>query len=131
MIGIGATKYLADHMPVYNQACDLVASLPEYDKEGRDVRCHEVVRALRLYLENDVRTQDGHYGIVEHSWFWLSSKPLIIRAGGLVPPILDVYSVGRVPMVQLVDTALTLPHNGYLFVPGEPREDIRWEVVLE
>jgi hypothetical protein len=63
-------------------------------------RCHELARACQLALLSLGHPHwliaDGHYGIVEHSWLEMSPETNHHA-------ILDVYSVGRLPMVQLVD----------------------------
>lgn len=98
----------------------LVARLPETDSKGRLIRCHEVVRALQGLLPSPLGTwhlQDGHYRTVNHTW-------LVNPPSGQV---LDLYSVGRYPMVQLVDSDVHFHRD--LFRPGARRHDIRHKVV--
>jgi hypothetical protein len=73
---------------------ELIPRIPE--EIASPIRCHELTRAVaRLYGLAHV---DGHYGRTEHSWLYTRLKP---RASKNY--ILDVYAVGRLPMVQLVD----------------------------
>ena len=58
-----------------------------------ELRCHELARAVAHVL--DLPVQDGSHGLVDHSWLWTGTR----TAPG---NILDVYCVGRLPMVQLV-----------------------------
>ena len=114
---------------LFQAAEKCVAAIPD-PKDVESLRCHEVARAVGRVLDLDV--QDGRYGCVEHSWLWLERYPP-------TPPtcLLDVYCVGRLPMVQLVDINCVLPHwrplqkrsicSGYY--PGEARTDIREAVV--
>ena len=76
-------------------------------------RCHEVARAVGVRL--GLRCVDGKYGSVDHTW-------LVVGVGDV---ILDVYAVGSLPQVRLLDVRLwMLPHaKGY--VAGAPRDDIR------
>jgi hypothetical protein len=63
---------------------------------------------------------DGHYGAVNHSWLMTKTPH--------APKILDVYSVGRLPQVQLLVIAPATLHT-QLFRPGPDRTDIRTAVV--
>ena len=46
------------------------------------------------------------------------------------PNILDVYSVGQLPMVRLVACeSSSLPHVGWAYRPGDAREDIDLKMV--
>lgn len=91
-------------------------SLPE-DVQQR-VRCHELARAVAktLYISGVV---DGKYGIVDHSWIELFARD----EGYRDRYILDVYSCGRLPMVQVLDTFFGLKHAD-LYVTGPLRDDI-------
>jgi len=76
--------------------------------------------------------QDGKYGFVEHSWLWTKPisecKILTPRLG--FPNILDVYCVGSLPLVRLVDGQHpSLPHVGWAYRPGDKRDDIQFDVV--
>jgi hypothetical protein len=83
------------------------------------LRCHELARAVGAVL--GLEHQDGFYGFVNHTWLW-TKKPewnelnTTTRLG--FPNILDVYSVGSLPMVRLVDGKHTsLPHVGWAYRP--------------
>lgn len=105
---------------LFHKAEDIVRGLPFKDPMGRLVRCHEVARAVGRILGLPV--QDGHFWTVEHSWLW-TEEPR-----GFMPNIIDVYSVGRLPVVQLVDSR-DLRAYARDFRPGKRRKDIRWKVV--
>lgn len=106
----------------FDRATVLVSRLPEKDFKGRLIRCHEVVRALKGMLPSPLGTwhvQDGHYRTVEHTW-------LVTYPSG---HILDLYSVARYPMVQLLDWQIHFHRD--LFRPGDKRHDIRNKVVRD
>ena len=91
----------------------------------KGIRCHELVHAMGWLLKLDV--QDGYYGFVDHSWLWTTKYDAthVITSRLGLPNILDVYCVGSLPMVRLVDCQHTsLPHVGWAYRPGEPRKDI-------
>jgi hypothetical protein len=94
-------------------AMGVVNALDDHERPDF-IRCHELVRVVRPFLSERWRTVDGRFGAADHSW---------LQREGYV---LDVYAVGRVPMVQLVDDhfAVRLPWR-----PGLARQDIRDEVV--
>jgi hypothetical protein len=107
---------------LFHVATQLVEALPRPPK----LRCHELARALGCIL--GLQHQDGYYGFVDHSWLW-TTKPewntLTERTRLGFPNILDVYSVGSLPMVRLVDGKHpSLPHVGWAYRPGKLREDI-------
>ncbi len=108
-------------LTLYKRACELVARVP-YEWNGSVIRCHELVRAVAKFT--DLTYTDGYYGMCEHSWLWL--KPL--EEFSSLPRILDVYTPGRIPQVQLVDPSMNLPFE---YRRGPPREDIRDSVVTE
>lgn len=107
----------------------LVDLVPELQITGEvnTIRCHELARAIGLMLHLPVT--DGKYGPVEHSWCWTRQGQ-----GGECPGnILDVYSIGRLPMVQLVEYSghgsWVAPNRDlYRCYPFE-RSDIRDDVV--
>ena len=108
---------------LYEKARALVQKIPE-KLDGEWVRCHELVRAVAEVLALDKsQVADGWYGHVEHSWLW--TRPKLIWE---TPPILDVYVVGRLPSVQLVDSSPTFPWE---YRRGDLRSDIQWGVVAE
>jgi hypothetical protein len=106
----------------------LVARVPETFK---DVRCHELARACGFFLS--LTHQDGYYGFVDHTWLWtrpLEQRTTFGRIG--FPNILDVYCVGSLPMVRLVDGLHTsLPHIGWAYRPGEERQDVDEKTVKQ
>jgi hypothetical protein len=97
-----------------------------FDRESVTVRCHELARAVGELL--DLEVADGFYGFVDHSWLWTTPLPKgqgasYMRIGW--PNILDVYSVGQLPMVRLVSCYHPqLPHLGLAYRMGPPRDDI-------
>ena len=82
---------------------------------GNELRCHELARAVQRVdaSEHKLDVVDGKCGPIEHSW-------LRFRDG----VILDPYTPGRMPAVQIVD-----PIVGVAYRPGEPRSDIRQAIV--
>ncbi len=121
MKGYAASTLFGDVvMRDFEVATRFVERLPERDDKYRLIRCHEVVRALKGLLPSPLGTwhlQDGFYRTVDHSW-------LITYPSGI---ILDLYSVARYPMVQLVDAEMHFHRD--LFRPSSPRHDIRHKVV--
>lgn len=113
--------FLPEEMEVFDLACTLVSRLP-YEVMGSVVRCHERVRAVADLLE--LTFEDGFYGMVEHSWIWLSPREPISP----LPRILDVYVPGRIPQVQLIDPHIHLPFE---YRRGPPRTDINQPMVFE
>jgi hypothetical protein len=109
---------------LWREAERLVSKVP---KALADTRCHELARAVGHHLH--LTHQDGFYGFVDHTWLW--TKPLSRTIGRLgFPHILDVYCVGSLPMVRLVDgESPMLPHVGWAYRPGEERTDIDEERV--
>jgi hypothetical protein len=110
-------------------ATKMVESLDEQSIKG-EIRCHELARAVGKLL--GLEHCDGFYGFVDHTWLW--TKPLdparVITPRMYFPNILDVYSVGSLPQVRLVDCNHTsLPHIGWGYRPGIKREDINEDLV--
>jgi hypothetical protein len=98
------------------------------DESRPTLRCHELARAVGLLL--DLPHQDGFYGFVDHSWLWTEPLPSKLIGRINFPNVLDVYSVGSLPMVRLVDGKHTsLPHVGWAYRPGEERKDIDMHLV--
>lgn len=84
------------------------------DAWGRDLRCHELARAVyRVVGDTTIVVVDGHCGPVEHSWLRLSDGT-----------ILDAYAPGRLPAVQMVDAIVAAAYRA-----GPPRRDVRRDVV--
>lgn len=89
---------------------------------GPCVRCHELARVVLPFLEEGWRVVDGKFGIVDHSWLVRTE-----RSGDFGwSYVLDVYSVARLPMVQLVDPTRKCPLP---FKARAPREDIDADVI--
>jgi hypothetical protein len=119
--------YNADHtfsekqIRVMKRAADIVAWINDQSLgAGRHdmMRCHEVARIVGLLL--DLPVVDGKYGAVDHSW-------LILNAYRSKACILDVYSVGSLPMVQLRDASI--PGADKLYRHGDLRTDIHQKIV--
>jgi hypothetical protein len=128
------------------EASRLVAKLDEHEAlrhaeklRGRPadmprLRCHELARAVGKIL--DLPTQDGKYGTVEHSWLWTGPVPQdfaarIAKHGhrNIAPNILDVYAVGQLPQVQLIDVQHVGLTHRTTYVSGLEREDVDEHVV--
>jgi len=105
----------------FNLACQMVAKAP-YRWLGTEVRCHELARAVAELLK--LTFEDGYYGMVEHSWIWLSPREPLSP----LPKILDVYVPGRIPQVQLIDPHIHLPFE---YRRGSPRTDINQPILVE
>lgn len=82
-----------------------------WDKE---LRCHELARAVQRVCARDLVVVDGKCGPIEHSWLVWPDDYVI----------LDPYVPGRLPAVQLVD-----PIVGMAYRPGGQRSDIRQQIV--
>jgi hypothetical protein len=108
---------------VFRLARALISRVPSHlDRDGREIRCHELARAVCAHLvARDLVAEviDGDLYSIEHTWILL---PRWINA-----PILDVYTPGRLPQVQLIDHHLWIV-RGYEAHPAL-RSDIRQEVV--
>lgn len=133
--GYSATQVRFEHAELFKRATRLVSLMPDVH-DGEWVRCHEVARAVRRLLGAGT-VVDGLYGCaVQHSWIDLDGC------------ILDTYAVGRLPVVQYVDTSHHFKHAllldvqpdvtralgcrpvwGGLYQAAEPRTDIDEAVV--
>jgi hypothetical protein len=115
----------------------IVDAIPDdYRGHGELVRCHEMARAVHDWVNNQIPGRfgprplslgvvDGHYGVpgsiwVEHSWV----------ETGFGRNILDVYAVGKLPPVQLLDGMFKLPTQ-QIFQAKKLRGDIMEDVVEE
>jgi hypothetical protein len=106
--------FRAGELAMYRTAVELVSKLPTWDLDGRWVRCHEVVRAVAATVGFiDLRVRDGLYRGIDHSWLEVVCRPVV----------LDVYAVGQLPPVRLVDI------RAGDFDPRALRGDIRHDVV--
>lgn len=123
MKSICETEYFGrEALRILEQATFAVSLLPD----GEDLRCHEVARAVGSVLS--LRVVDGKFGPVEHSWC-----SLVDMTGSVSQQfILDVYAVGRLPVVQLLDaTSHATAQVRALFRPGDVRDDIDTKLVQE
>ena len=94
---------------------------PAWDRHHYRIRCHELANAVGTYLR--LQVTNGNCGSVEHTWCWTTRDH-----------ILDVYSIGTLPMVQLVDYAsmrkrISLPYTHVYLADPFPRTDIRTNIV--
>lgn len=83
----------------YEVARAVVEHIPDDPEFVNKLRCHEITRVVHRLLGSAAACYDGHYGMAEHSWL----------ASSHWDPnhILDVYAVGMVPPVRLIDTLPT------------------------
>jgi hypothetical protein len=92
------------------------------DRAGRELRCHELSRAVGLHLLAQgfsPHVVDSSLGGIDHSWIVLSGESNQV--------ILDVYAPGRLPQVQLLHVCEPITHD---YCPRtELRTDLRLEVV--
>jgi hypothetical protein len=108
---------------LFHRATRLVRELPDIET----LRCHELTRAVGMHLHLSI--EDGFYGFVDHSWLWTYRPGRVLGRIGF-PNILDVYCVGALPQVRLVDGRHTqLPHVGWAYRPGPVRDDVNDEMV--
>lgn len=111
MIGYAAKEVFSRReLQLLDRAQTLVAMAP-YEINDELVRCHELARAIGEVLE--LKHEDGRYGFVEHTWLWTSEKDPE-GSPWVLPNVLDVYTPGCDPQVQLVHMALGLPPRYYL-----------------
>lgn len=118
--------FCANDVRLLNVAEHLVGKINEQDFD-EEVRCHELARAVGQVME--LPHQDGHYLFAQHTWLWVSQIEPEHEERGEYPPILEVYAVGSLPQVQLLDTFPPLNRVGTVYKPGEARTDIRHDVV--
>jgi hypothetical protein len=108
--------FTGEELGLWHDATKVVDALRE--AEFPDLRCHELARAVGKVL--GLQVQDGFYGFVDHSWLWLRPLgPTIGRIG--FPNILDVYCVGSLPLVRLVDAQATSLPARRVGVPARQR----------
>jgi len=102
----------------YRHACVLVDRVSHEDRDGYEVRCHELSRAVARQLAaigTKVEVVDGALWWVDHSWILLPGHAL-----------LDVYAPGRVPQVQLLHDYPVVTQG---YERGPARLDVRADVV--
>lgn len=120
MIGYSGTElFREDEINLWRAATEAIARL-DYKAMPRTIRCHELARAVAALPVPEllsIAIQDGTYGAVDHSWIrvWHPRRKAY--------DLLDVYCVGRLPMVQLL-TLDVGPMHGALYRAGPPRNDI-------
>jgi len=110
----------------------VIGTFPDFDDDGKDVRCHEVARAVNVVLCKMFEHRgfkfevfDGEYGRINHSW-------IVYTKIGHDHVILDPYCPGRLPQVTLVDHKSHTEPYAYgapSYKVGEPRNDINRELV--
>lgn len=98
---------------MFNEATALVDALPT-PPQADQLRCHELARAVGAML--DLIVVDGRAKVAQHSW-------LLVPRTFAGYDILDVYTPGRLPMVQLLDCFGALP-GVRDYVQGPARTDI-------
>lgn len=112
--------FTKEHIFAWIAAMACVKKVPERSPR---IRCHELTRAVHkclMKLQSKADSWlvcDGHYGAVEHSWLYDSWRAVV----------LDVYAVGRLPMVQLIDcsSAVIAP----MYSAGRDRSDVNEQLV--
>lgn len=111
-------------LDVFEQAKGIVDMLPDQvEEDDQELRCHEVARVVHELLDRSrvgFGLVDGHYGNVDHTYLTTSLNGVVC--------VLDVYAVGRLPMVQLVHGENGLAR---MYSAGQARTDIRHNVILE
>lgn len=111
---------------LFNRAVELVALVPGSKVDGEDIRCHELTRAVGSILK--LPHVDGKYNSVEHSWLLCVDN--VLEMGGL-RALLDVYAVGALPQVQLIDLRSWGPLRRAPYKEGPVRDDIRHHALEE
>lgn len=99
-----------------------VARAVELLPERPTLRCHELTRAVAVWLHTlgeHTKAIDGHFQIVEHSWLYMPDYRCV----------LDVYAIGRLPLVQLVSAEVVLGVLINSYKGGAEREDIDKQMV--
>lgn len=109
--------FTARELDCYRRAVQLVDRIDETVFEG-ELRCHEVARAVGKILE--LPHEDGRYIYADHTWLRVTCT--------VSNAILDVYAVGAMPPVQLLDAFPPLRRNG-LYLRKEERTDIRQDII--
>lgn len=114
---------LPEAVGAYRRACALVDRVPHVDRDGGEVRCHELSRAVARQLTmigTKVEVVDGSLWWVDHSW--------ILLPGQLYRALLDVYVPGRVPQVQILHDHPVVTRG---YQRGSSRLDVRTDVINE
>lgn len=134
MITVAEYEYFSiDAMAHYDAARVIVDAIPGYGLERHKpavgqshwtpLRCYEVTRLVRMLLgelqrlkvlnEIEMNVVDGRYGSCQHSWIGLIDRRPRRRCSEktdaeAVSFILDCYSTGQLPPVQLIDVSMNL-----------------------
>lgn len=112
-------------LEAFREASQLLARIADPAPGVPAWRCHEVARAVRYVLHARpgkvklLDVVDGKFSGADHSWLEIARGT---TAGW--PALLDVYAVGSLPMVQLLDTTPLLGGRKALYEQGEERDDI-------
>jgi hypothetical protein len=117
----GTEIFESRDIDLFKYATRLVDKIPEdFLPAGEELRCHELARAVGSLLS--IPFVDGRFGSVEHSWLWTRQSER--------PVILDVYTVARLPMVQLIDyCAWQVRASDFYLISPFPRTDIKTAVI--
>ena len=108
--------FTPEQVLTHHRAQVLVETLPEDPFGPERLRCHELARAVGVFL--DLPFHDGRLGGVEHSWLTIGP---VSDTGAI---ILDVYMPGALPQVQLVDNRRPGLIYNRSYEKGPPRKDI-------
>lgn len=114
----GRRVFTGKAMAAAKAAALVVSHIKEVEDEK--LRCHEVARIVQRILKPifPIKLRDGSYGIcIDHSWCLIDGY------------ILDVYAVGSIPQVQLVDA--NLPGINAFNPAQEEREGVNHDLVDE
>lgn len=128
---------------VWKRAAKAVSFLESH--WGNELRCHELTRAVHRLLDiGTLSVVDGKLGAVEHSWLVLVVPIAQAEEAHYLPQIaveqldrgsdnrwyrkviIDVYTPGRLPQVQLIDPFVMLKHG---YEERVPRSDINEKIV--
>lgn len=116
-------------LQLHQLANRIVACIP-HSIGSEEIRCHELARAVAKLLRSELpagdelHVQDGHFGILEHSW--IEYHTAIESAHRCF--LLDVYAPGVHPQVLLIDTTVII-RDAIRHVPQGPRDDINEDVI--
>ena len=119
MKGYAEQFFLPEQRELYERAACLMAI---FEEEFEPLRCHEVTRVVADVCNVSSAVVDGFFDHIDHSWIELLGP-------GSRRVILDVYAVGRLPLVQLVDTGTRLLPYAALYKARSFRNDIRHDVM--
>jgi hypothetical protein len=127
MIGYSAKEiFSVEAVRIFTLASRFIEKIPLTAENRLAIRCHELARATHDVIHQrgfKVTLMDGKYGSIEHSWLMIEPDKVI----------LDVYSCGTLPMVQMHDPRIAgTPGARYCyFQQMYPRTDIDEDMVSE